>query len=142
MRSRRLAPVAAVAAAALVASCAPVEAEVHVPVPAVEIVEGAEDDDPKTLTLTADAVRRLELETVVVADASAVPYSAVLYDKQGAPWVYTGTAERTYIRVPVTIDRVVDDIARVSAGPPAGTVVVTRSAIKLYGAETGVGGGH
>jgi hypothetical protein len=33
-------------------------------------------------------------------------------------------------------------MAELSTGPSAGTVIVTRAAIKLYGAETGVDGGH
>lgn len=130
------------AATALVGGCAKVEAAVHEPYPAVEVVDGADDSAPKTLTLTADAVRRLELTTVVVADPGRIPFAAVVYDKTGAPWVYTNPQGRTYARVPVTVERVVGDAALVSDGPAAGTAVVTRAAIKLYGAENGVGGGH
>lgn len=141
MVRRRTAPLVAVGATALLVSCAPVEPTVREPASAVEIVDGADDAAPKTLTLTADAVRRLELETVVVDDAGAVPFGAVLYDKKGAPWVYSSPGERTFVRVRVTIEKVVGDTAQVSAGPGVGTVVVTRAAMKLYGAETGVGGG-
>lgn len=126
----------------LLASCAAVEATVHEPIAAVEITDGADESAPKTLTLTPDAVRRLEIETVVVKDPSAIPYGGIIYDKTGAPWVYSSPRERTYIRVPVTIEKVVGDTAELSAGPRVGTVVVTQAAIKLYGAETGVGGGH
>ncbi len=126
------------------AGCATVEdAEpATAPYPAVVIVDGADDAAPKTLTLTSDAVRRLELTTTVVSDPTAVPYASVIYDKKGAPWVYTSPQDRTYIRVPVTIDRVQDQTAVLTDGPPAGTRVVTRAVIKLYGAENGVGGGH
>lgn len=134
--------VAGVLATPSLTGCATVDASVHEPVPAVEIVDGADDSAPKTLTLTADAVRRLELVTVVVTDPGAVPYSAVVYDKRGAPWVYTTPQDRTFIRVPVVIERVVGDTALLSDGPPAGTRVATTASIKLYGAETGVGGGH
>ena len=130
-------------AAVAVAGCTAVEQPEHEPYPAVAITDGADDAAPKTLTLTPDAVRRLELSTVVLDSATAVPFAAVVYDKKGAPWVYTNTGERTFIRVPVTIERVQDDLtALLTAGPPPGTRVVTRAAIKLYGAETGVGGGH
>ena len=142
MRERWLVPGVALAGTALLAGCTAVEPTVHEPVPAVEIVDGADESAPKTMTLTPDAVRRLEVQTVVVEDPAAIPYSGVLYDKTGAPWVYANPRERTYVRVPVTVDRVVGDTAQLSAGPAAGTVVVTRAAIKLYGAETGVGGGH
>ncbi|WP_377643204.1 hypothetical protein [Oryzobacter terrae] len=118
------------------------EATVHEPVPAVEIAYGGTDSAPATLTLTRDAARRLEVRTQVVEDPGAVPWAAVVYDKKGAPFVYTSPSPRTYLRVPVTVVRIEGDVARVSAGPPRGTEVVTRAAIKLYGAETGVGGGH
>lgn len=141
---RRLVPVGASALTvlALLSACATVEATEHEGIPAVEIVDGADDSAPKTLTLTADAVRRLELQTTVVADPAALPYSAVLYDKKGAPWVYSSPEDRTFIRVPVVIQKVEGDTANLTQGPAVGTRVVTRSAIKLYGAETGVGGGH
>ena len=141
MLRRCLVP-AVIAGIFLMGSCATVEPTVHKAIPAVEITEGADKSAPKTLTLTADAVRRLEILTVVVKDPTAIPYSGVLYDKKGAPWVYSSPRERTYVRVPVTIDKVVGDSAQLSAGPDVGTVVVTQAAIKLYGAETGVGGGH
>lgn len=124
------------------AGCTAIEEPEHEPYPAVAIADGKDDAAPKTLTLTPDAVRRLELLIAVVDDPMALPYTAVIYDKKGAPWVYTNTHERTFIRVPVTIDRVHDQTAVLTAGPPSGSRVVTRAAIKLYGAETGVGGGH
>lgn len=139
---RASAPALVLAMTASLAGCATVEATVHEPVPAVEIVDGPDDAAPKTLTLTADAERRLEVVTEVVEDPAEVPFAAVVYDKKGAPWVYSNPSERTYVRVPVTITRIDGDVATVSAGPPRGTEVVTRAAIKLYGAETGVGGGH
>jgi hypothetical protein len=142
MPRRCLVPVVVLAGTILLASCAPVEPTVHEPIPAVEITDGADESAPKSLTLTPDAVRRLEVQTVVVEDPTAIPYTGVLYDKTGAPWVYSSPQERTYIRVPVTIEKVVGDTAELSAGPGVGTVVVTRAAIKLYGAETGVGGGN
>lgn len=141
MPRRYLVPVL-IAGTFLMGSCATVEPTVHKPIPAVEITEGADKSAPKTLTLTADAVRRLEVLTVVVKDPTEIPYSGVLYDKKGAPWVYSSPRERTYVRVPLKIDKVLGNTAQLSAGPGVGTVVVTQAAIKLYGAETGVGGGH
>ncbi|MGL5816257.1 MAG: hypothetical protein ACRCYR_01735 [Phycicoccus sp.] len=136
-----IAGVAALAGTGL-AGCTQVETTVHEPLPAVEIVDGADDAAPKTLTLTADAVRRLELRTVVVVDPGAIPFAAVVYDKKGAPWVYSTPGDRVFVRVPVTIARIDDETARLSAGPPVGTRIATGGAIKLYGAENGVGGGH
>jgi hypothetical protein len=142
-RSRRAAVGAALClAATATGGCTAVEQPEHEPYPAVAVVDGPDEDDPKTLTLTPDAVRRLELATEVVDDPAAVPFAAVLYDKKGAPWVYTATGERTFLRVPVAIEQVKGSTAVLTAGPPRGTRVVTRAAIKLYGAEMGVGGGH
>jgi hypothetical protein len=143
MPRRCLVPVVVLSGTLLLASCSPVESAVHEPIAAVHIKDGANDSAPKTLTLTPDAVRRLEIQTAVVEDPTTIPYSGILYDKSGVPWVYSSPQERTYIRVPVTIEKVVGNTAKLSAGPGVGTVVVTRAAIKLYGAETGVdGGGH
>lgn len=144
MPRARWVPALAVAAVALTvsAACAKVEPTVHEPQPAVSIADGEDDSAPKVLTLTPDAVRRLQLLTVVVDNPTSVPYSAVVYDKSGDPWVYTNPRDRTFIRVPLTIDHVQGETATVSDGPPAGTRIVTRAVIKLYGAENGVGGGH
>ncbi|MBC9823494.1 hypothetical protein [Terrabacter sp. MAHUQ-38] len=144
MPRTRWVPALAVAAVitTMPAACATVEPTVHEPQPAVTISDGEDESTPKTLTLTPDAVRRLELTTVVVDNPTSVPYSAVVYDKTGEPWVYASPRDRTFIRVPVTIERVEGETATLSDGPPAGTRIVTRAVIKLYGAENGVGGGH
>jgi hypothetical protein len=42
----------------------------------------------------------------------------------------------------VTIKEVQDNVATLSAGPPAGTQVVTVGAIELWGAELGIAGKH
>lgn len=122
--------------------CAAVDEVAHESIPAISIVDGPTDGAPKTLTLTADAARRLELNTVVVNDPAALPYASVVYDKKGKPWVYTQAAEHTFVRVPITVERIEGESAVVSTGPASGTRVVTRAAIKLYGAENGVGGGR
>ena len=128
--------------AAITSACATVESTVHEPQPAVYIADGEGESDPKSLTLTSESVRRLELLTVALVDRRLVPYSAVVYDTAGVPWVYTNPDDLTVIRVHVTIEHVEGDTATVSTGPPAGTRIVTRAGIKLYGAENGVGGGH
>ena len=122
--------------------CSATKAPPHKAVSAISIAAGTASTSPKSLTLTADAIRRLELTTEVSTSATAIPWSAVIYDKKGAPWVYTSPRDSVFVRVPITIDRIEGEVATLSSGPPAGTKIVTRSAIKLYGAETGVGGGH
>ncbi len=99
----------------------------------------------KQITLSAKAAERLGLETVPVAgsgSALTVPYAAVIYDAKGDTWSYVNTAPLVFLRSQITVDEVDGDTAVLSAGPTAGTSVVTTGAAELYGAEIGVGGGH
>jgi hypothetical protein len=96
--------------------------------------------------LTAQAVKRLGIQTALVSDAQVggtvrkvVPYSAVFYDLNGATWVYTNPAPRTFVRAHITVDSIDGDLAVLSDGPPTGTTVVTVGASELYGTEFGVG---
>jgi hypothetical protein len=110
---------------------------------AIHIEEQA--DGLKHLTLSAKAAERLGVATVPVAGSGSnltVPYAAVIYDAQGKTWSYITSEPLTYHRAEITIDEIAGDMAILSAGPPAGTAVVTTGAAELYGAEIGVGGGH
>lgn len=111
---------------------------------AVTIVED-EATGLKTLTLSEKAAQRLGVETAPVAGAGSamtVPYAAVVYDAAGKTWAYVTAEPLTYKRAEITVDEIDGDTARLSAGPPAGSQVVTTGAAELYGAEIGVGGGH
>lgn len=68
-----------------------------------------------------------------------VPYSAVIYDLQGATWVYVSPEPLVFVREPITIDYVQGDMAILSDGPAVGTEVATVGVAELYGADTGVG---
>jgi hypothetical protein len=99
----------------------------------------------KQLTLSAKAAERLGVETAPVAGSGSVltvPYAAVIYDAKGETWSYVNTAPLVYIRQQITVDEIDGGTAVLSAGPAAGTSVVIVGAAELYGAETGVGGGH
>jgi hypothetical protein len=99
----------------------------------------------KQLTLSQKAAERLGVETAEVAgsgSALTVPYAAVIYDAQGATWSYVNTGPLVYLREEIKVERINGDTAILSAGPAAGTPVVTIGAAELYGAEIGVGGGH
>ncbi len=99
----------------------------------------------KELTLSSKAAERLGVETAPVAASGSsltVPYAALIYDAQGLTWSYVNSAPLVYIREKVTVDRIEGETAILSAGPAAGTTVVTTGAAELYGAEIGVGGGH
>jgi hypothetical protein len=109
--------------------------------------------DLNRVTLTSLAAHRLGVSTEAVAGAvmpalgdgtatpqTTVPLSAVLYDKNGATWVYTTSRAQTYQRQAITIARVDGDNAVLSTGPAVGTQVVTVGAAELLGAELGVAG--
>ena len=53
--------------------------------------------------------------------------------------VYVTTAPNVYIRQPITVHHIEGDRAVLTAGPAAGTAVVSVGAAELYGTETGVG---
>jgi hypothetical protein len=110
----------------------------------VEHVEGSED--VSRLTLTPKAVERLGIQTTPLSEATVagkkrkvVPYGAVLYEADGKTSVYVSSAPNTYVREPITVEFIEGDRAVLSAGPAAGTAIVTVGAAELYGTETGVG---
>ena len=74
------------------------------------------------------------------ATRTLVPLTAIVYDPQGAPWVYTTPSALTFVRTRIVIDRTTVRSAYLTSGPPAGTAVVTVGASELLGAEYGVGG--
>jgi hypothetical protein len=67
-----------------------------------------------------------------------VPFTALLYGVHGETWVYTNPEPLAFVRAPVTVDYIEDELAFLSEGPPVGTEVVTVGGSLLYGAETGV----
>jgi Cu/Ag efflux pump CusA len=108
------------------------------------VVEAAEDGGPALLTLSAEAETRLGITTAAVDTTPrlSVPYSAVVYDGQGAAWAFARVDERKYQRTPLTIADITGDTALLSAGPAAGTEVVTVGAAELVGVEAGISGGE
>jgi hypothetical protein len=107
-------------------------------------VEPGEDGDPDRLTLSAAAETRLGIETVPVGVSPqlSVPYAAVVYDGQGSAWTFVRVDQRKYQRTPITIADITGDTALLSAGPAAGTEVVTVGAAELVGVEAGISGGE
>jgi hypothetical protein len=136
---------AALLAALALAGCAEVgggdEEEGYHPA-TVEEVPGS---DVARVTLTEDAARRIALETEPVGGASgraSVPYAALVYDGDGAAWVYVEEDPLSFVRHAVDVRRVDGD--RVLVGDAlAGTErVATTGATELYGAERGIDGSH
>ena len=67
-------------------------------------------------------------------------FAALLYDADGRSWAYTNPTPLTFVREPVTVDRVDGDRAYLRSGPAPGTAVVTVGAAELLGVEYGVDG--
>ena len=106
----------------------------------VEHLGGAE---PTRITLTEQAAKRLDIQTVLVQETevngtlrSVAPYAAILYDTQGNTWVYTNSEQFVFLRQHVVVDHIDGDLAVLSDGPKAGTMVVTVGAEELFGSET------
>lgn len=71
--------------------------------------------------------------------AIRLPASSVVRDVSGLAWVYESTADHTYERRLVEVDRVEAGEAIVSRGLADGTKVVTQGASQLFGVEFGSG---
>lgn len=110
-------------------------------------VEAIQGSTVKKITLTEEGAGRLGLQTVAITEvvtagkpsSKVIPYGALLYLPDGSTWVYVKIEPLSFVREPVTVDRIAGDKVFLSKGPPAGTQVVTVGVSELYGAETGVG---
>jgi hypothetical protein len=114
------------------------EAEAESPAKVVAV----KGQDVSRVTITEEAAERIgiKLDEVVAGPAGPqIPYGAVLYDAKGASWAFVNTAALTYVRQSITLDHIQGGVAYLTAGPAAGTKVVSVGATELYGAEAGVG---
>ena len=142
---RRL-PLAAAVCAALVfslpACAAPAAAPAAVGEAPAKVEKNAATGIAK-LTLTQRGVDRLELKTEPVTAGTGtevlIPYGALMYDANGKTWVYTNPGPRVYERQEITVSKVQAGVVTATAGPPAGTQVVTVGAAELFGAEFNTG---
>jgi hypothetical protein len=107
----------------------------------LEAVNGA---DRHRIRLSPLAAQRIGLQTDVVRSAksaalgtssTSVPYSALLYDDQGATWVYTRVKPLVFVRARVDVALIDDQRVILSRGPALGTKVATLGAAELYGTE-------
>jgi len=111
----------------------------------VATVEPIEGSDVARVTLSEDAARRLDITTAPITELgggtarTAMPYAAVLYDPNGDTWAYTNPEPLVFVRSPITVVTIEGNRAVLSAGPAAGTQVVTMGAAELLGTEYEVG---
>ena len=133
-----------IGAAAILAGCA-TATPAETPPALIKPVAGSQIPQ---LQLTERAVQRLGIVTQPVRPTRAasqpahevIPYSAVVYDHDGSTWTYVNTAARTYERKPITVTDIDGQVALLSAGPAAGTPVVTVGAEELLGTEYNISG--
>ncbi|MGH8971732.1 MAG: hypothetical protein ACRD0C_00820 [Acidimicrobiia bacterium] len=100
------------------------------------------------ITLEPEAAKKIGIETQKLgvlfrfggeSQRTTVPYGAVLYDAKGSTFVYTNPKPLVFVRHPITVDYVEDDLAVLVSGPPSGTSVVHVGVAELQGIEFGVG---
>jgi hypothetical protein len=110
------------------------------------VVEAIEGTELNRIVLSEKAAERLDVQTSPVRseqvngkEALVVPYGALIYDLQGATWVYISTAPLTFERVAVTVDHIEGDNVMLIDGPAVGTEVAIVGVPELYGIDTGVG---
>src|SRR5262245_19320348 len=110
--------------------------------PKAAVVEHLDGAEPARVTLTEEAMKRLEIQTDTVRDEEVqgtqrrvIPYAAILYDTEGNTWTYTNPEPLVYVRHSIAVDHIVGELAMLTDGPPAGTAVVTVGAAELYGSE-------
>jgi hypothetical protein len=132
-----------IGAAAILAGCA-AATPAETPPALIKPVAGSQIPQ---LQLTERAIQRLGIVTQPVRQTRAgqpahevIPYSAVVYDHDGSTWTYVNTAARTYEREPITVTDIDGQVALLSAGPTAGTPVVTVGAAELLGTEYNISG--
>ncbi len=143
-RSTRSFAIGLIAAGVVLGGCGQDVAE-GAPAEEPVTVEEVDGDDLHRITLSERAAERLGIEVASVVedgDALLIPYSALLYDADGATWTFTNPEGLVFVREEVDVDRIENEFVRLTAGPAQGTNVVSVGAAELWGAETGVGGGH
>jgi len=106
-------------------------------------VEELQGEEPTRETLTEDAAARLDLKTAEVSEAevngakhTVIPYASIIYDTEGATWVYLQSEPLTFVRHPITVDDIKGDQVFLADALPAGSAVVTVGVAELYGAES------
>ena len=118
---------------------ASVEDTAHSAPAQVEKIAGTELN---RITLSPQAAERIGIAMAPVqgsqsdgAAQTTIPYAAVIYDKDGGAWAYTSREPLVFVREQISVDRIDGGTAILSAGPEAGTEVVTVGAAELVGAE-------
>jgi hypothetical protein len=140
-RRTRWALVALLATGLALSGCAKTsesEASEDGPVKLVEV----KGSDVQQVVLTAKAADRVGIKMAAITEkggAKVAPYAAVVYDANGDAWAYTSAKPLTFVRAPITVQSIAGNDAILSAGPDAGTEVVTVGTAELFGSEQEIG---
>jgi hypothetical protein len=111
-------------------------------------VEKTETEGISRVTFTDHAMQRVDVKTAAVTEEKsprtqatqmAIPYSALLYDMHGNTWVYTSPKPNVFVRAPIEVDYILNDIVYLKSGPDPGTSVASVGVAELYGTEFKVG---
>lgn len=108
-------------------------------------LEAIKGTDIQRVKLTQQTAKKLDVRTERVSGTAkrlVVPHAALIYNPDGNSFVYTQPSPLTYVRAPVKVDRVAGERVVLSAGPPAGTEVVTIGAAELLATEYEIGNQH
>jgi hypothetical protein len=138
-RGRITASLAVLVAATALSGCKEVEPaeKEHYSPASITPIKGNKDG-LVSVTLTQEGAARIEIATGQVerrAGQKAIPYAALLYEKDGSAFVYANPRGHTYMRAHIEIDRVARDRVLLREGPAVGTRVVTTGAAQVHGAE-------
>ena len=101
-------------------------------------LEPIKGTDVQRVIFDAVAAKRVGLQTAPIrqnGEGKIMPYAALIYDAEGNAYAYTAPEPLTFVRKEIEVDRVDGDSVVLSAGPPAGTEVVTVGTAEVYGTE-------
>jgi hypothetical protein len=94
--------------------------------------------DVQRVIFDAQGAKRVGLQTAPIrrnGQGKIMPYAALIYDADGNTYTYTAPEPLTFVRQEIDIDHLDGDSVVLSAGPPAGTEVVTVGVDEVYGTE-------
>jgi hypothetical protein len=141
--------VALVAATAFLTGCT--SAEAPAPKPPVSLATVPGNENVKQVTLVPEARQRLGIATALLAESpvavngstavhKVIPYAAVVYHTDGSTWTFVETADRTFVREPISVEVIQGQTAVLKSGPTVGSKVVVVGASELLGAEYEISG--
>jgi len=148
-RGNRIACVVLVLLALLLGGCARESTVEPIEPATVKPIAGT---DYNEITLTDLGYQNLGIQTAAVREESVaatagatprrrlvIPMTALVFNAEGNPYVYTSPAAKTYVRAPLEIAEYRGTDVILASGPKPGTQVVTVGDPALLGIEYGVG---